>query len=70
MMPSAPKRTAYMRIPIRHATAIYAQAVAYCARTMFSRICRPTPIMYSAKYSLTRALMTEAGTLTRSAVNT
>src|SRR5574344_2599810 len=58
-----------MMIPIRHATVIYAHAVEYCASTIFSLICRPTPITYSAKYSLTRAVITLDGTDTLSAVN-
>ena len=37
---------------------------------MFSRICLPTPTVSSAKYSVTSAPMTLAGTLTLSAVNT
>ena len=67
---SASIRIAYMLIPIRQATAMYAHAVGYCPFTMFSRICLPTPTVSYAKYSLTSAPMTLAGTLTFSAVNT
>ena len=49
------------------AVAMYAHAVGYCANTMFSRICLPTPVIYSAKYSLTIAVMILAGTDTFSA---
>ena len=55
-------------IPMIHATAIYAHAVEYCAIKIFSRICRPTPARYSAKYSLTSAVITLDGTLTFKAV--
>ena len=51
-----------------HATTMYAHAVEYCACTMFSRISRPTPTIYSAKYSLTMALITAFGVLTFNAV--
>lgn len=50
------------------ASVMYTHAVAYCASTIFSRICRPTPVMYSAKYSLTIAVMMLAGTDTFNAV--
>ena len=59
----------YIHIPSRHATAIYAHAVGYCPFTIFSRICLPTPTVSSAKYSVTSAPITYAGTLTLSAVN-
>ena len=63
-------RIMYIPIPIAHAVAIYAHAVGYCPLTMFSRICLPTPTVSSAKYSVTSAPMTLAGTLTLSAVKT
>ena len=40
---------------------MYAHAVEYCAITIFSRIALPTPVIYSAKYSATMALMTLFG---------
>ena len=61
-------RMIYETIPIMQAAVMYTHAIEYCESTMFSRISSPTPMMYSAKYSLTIAVMILAGTDTFNAV--